>query len=224
MSDRSPVFAIRAWGPLACFTRPELKVERVSYEVMTPSAARAVLEAILWKPAIAWQIHAIEVHAPIEFTQIKRNEVGSKAPRPSEAMIAGREAPRQFFADEDRQQRNTMALRDVDYVIHASFALTAKAGPDDNLAKFVEMFERRLAKGQCFSTPYFGCREFAASFEPAPAGRTPQSISKPLGLMLHDIDYASRKPYFFAASLRNGVLEVPRFSEVVAQATAGVAP
>lgn len=205
----SPTFKVQVFGPYACFTRPELKAERVSYEIITPSAARGVLEAILWKPAIRWRVERIHVLAPIRWETVKRNEVGSKA------SLRGNY--RAYFADEDRQQRNTLLLRDVHYVIEAHFRLTARAGPEDNLAKFVEMFERRLAKGQCFHTPYLGCREFAASVSTAPAEWVvPAAVrgERDLGLMLNDLVFDDEgvkppRPVFFEARLRDGVVEVP---------------
>ena len=151
-------FLLRARGPIACFTRPEMKAERVSYEVMTPSAARGIYESVLWKPAIRWTVHTIAVLAPIDWVSFRRNEVSDRA---SPKIL-------DFYAEERRAQRNTVALRNVDYVIAASFTLTEKAGPGDNLTKFEEMFERRLGRGQTFQQPYLGCREFAAEVEPAP--------------------------------------------------------
>jgi CRISPR-associated protein Cas5 subtype I-C len=130
-NERSPEFRVRVFGPLACFTRPEMKAERVSYEVMTPSAARGVLEAILWKPAIRWVVRAIEVHAPIAFASFKRNEVNTRVRTPSAAHVAGRDAFDPYFADEDRAQRNTLALRDVDYVVRAIFVMTERADRRD---------------------------------------------------------------------------------------------
>ncbi len=215
MGTESGVLRLRAFGPLACFTRPEFKVERMSYEVMTPSAARGLLEAVLWKPAIRWRIHRIHVLCEIQFTSFKRNEVNGGRANPTAAQIAGREAMPAFFADEDRAQRSTLALSNVDYVIEASFAMTPRAGDGDNVAKFTEMFERRLAKGQWFHPPYFGCREFSAAVEPPPSSFETVRCTKPLGLMLHDIEFdASGKgtPHFFPAVLRDGVLDVPPFS------------
>ena len=214
MEEReSRVFRVRARGGIACFTRPEMKVERVSYEVMTPGAARGLLEAVLWKPAIAWRIHAIEVLAPVRWISFRRNEVNSRASLEK----------RMILADEDRAQRNTVALRDVDYVVHASFAMTPRAGEADNVRKFEEMFERRLEKGQHHSAPFLGCREFAAALEPA--NGTPQPIDhvvdRPLGWMFYDFDWSgfdgqgshkeseARTPLFFEARLNNGVLHVP---------------
>src|SRR2546423_1437579 len=156
-------FRVRVRGELACFTRPEFKVERVSYEVMTPSAARGVLEAVHWKPAICWVVAAIHVLAPVRFISFQRNEVASKASlqRGQRAMSG-----EPFLVEEDRQQRNTVALRDVDYVIEAHFATTPRWGPEDTLAKHVDMVTRRLEKGRTFHQPYLGCREFAAEVEP----------------------------------------------------------
>jgi CRISPR-associated protein Cas5d len=197
---------------MACFTRPELKVERVSYEIMTPSAARGVLEAILWKPAIRWRVEKIHVLAPIRFAQIKRNEVNSR--------LSERGDHASYCADEDRAQRNTVYLRDVDYVVEAAFDLTNKAGPEDNLTKFVEMFTRRLEKGQHFHQPYLGCREFAATVESAPAVLPPTDDTlglRPLGLILHDLDFENgNRPRFFEARIVNGVMCVPPFEEVPA--------
>lgn len=209
MGSRSPTFKVRARGPYACFTRPEFKVERVSYEVMTPSAARGLLEAILWKPAIRWRIERIHVLAPIRLMAVKRNEVGSKA-------SPGGDVSR-YFADENRQQRNTLLLRDVDYIIEASFEMTTKAGSDDTMQKFVEMFQRRLAKGQCFHTPYLGCREFAAWVEPAPERwEVPEECrgTRALGMMLQDLEFVADgsgrgQPYFFGATMVDGRVEIP---------------
>ncbi len=208
---RSPTLRLRARGPLACFTRPELKVERVSYPVMTPSAARGLLEAVLWKPAIAWHIERIRVLKEIKFTAFRRNEVNSKASLPKASTIQEGGAAPLYFADDDRAQRNTVALADVDYVIEAHFTMTDKAGPEDNMNKFVEMFERRAEKGQHFHQPYFGCREFVAEVLPADDVPTPFMEPRDLGLMLWDIRFSDEgnTPIFFPARLENGVLEVP---------------
>lgn len=210
MAERSPSFKVRIRGPYACFTRPEMKTERVSYEIITPSAARGILEAILWKPAIRWHIERVHVLAPIRFEAVRRNEVKSKASARGEID--------RYFADEDRTQRNTLLLRDVDYVVEAHFAMTAKAGPDDNMTKFVDMFERRLRKGQHFHCPYLGCREFAAHVEPAPERWDVDSSltdSRDLGMVLFDLDFdhdgSSRAmPRFFRAVLNGGCVEVPK--------------
>ena len=218
-SNQSRQFRVRTRGPLACFTRPEMKVERVSYEVMTPSAARGVLEAVLWKPAIRWCIHEIAVLAPIAWTSFRRNEVSSR-------MSARRG---DYFADEDRAQRHTVALKDVDYVITASFVMTDKAGPEDSVRKFEEMFERRLEKGQHFQQPYLGCREFAADVEPAPEQlhSVHHGIDRPLGLLFYDFERDAEvvRPLFFDARLRNGVIHIPTVEEVRKQsAGAEVSP
>lgn len=207
----SPLLQIQARGPLACFTRPELKVERVSYAVMTPSAARGLLEAVLWKPAIAWQIRRILVYSEIEFTSFRRNEVNSRMVTPARSVCEGGGAVSPYFADEDRAQRNTVALRDVHYGIEAQFSLTPKAGPSDNVSKFVDMFRRRIEKGQHFHQPYFGCREFVAEILPDPEPRQPIPDSRDLGLMLWDIAFDARgnRPIFFPARLEQGVLVVP---------------
>jgi CRISPR-associated protein Cas5d len=204
--------ALRVSGALACFTRPELKVERVSYPVMTPSAARGVLEAVLWKPAIRWRIERIKVLAPIIFTSFRRNEVGSVAAKPSATVIAGGGSIDPFFVEDRRQQRNTVALRDVDYVIEARFDLTDKAGPGDNKSKFVEMFRRRVEGGQHFHHPYLGCREFVGDIRPVDEDTPKPTIdTRDLGLMLWDIDFnpTKNRPIFFAATLDHGVMEVP---------------
>lgn len=212
--QRSPTLALRACGPLAIFTRPELKVERVSYPVMTPSAARGLIEAVLWKPAIAWRILRIKVLNEIQFTAFRRNEVNSKASAPSADLIRNGGSVRNYFADDDRAQRNTVALRNVDYVIEADFSLTDRAGPDDNVTKFVEMFKRRVEKGQRFHQPYFGCRECIADILPADGSEKPIAATRELGIMLWDIDFGkTNRPRFFIARLENGVLEVPEDPE-----------
>lgn len=209
-------FRLRVHGPMACFTRPEFSTERVSYEVMTPSAARGVLEAILWKPAIRWRIHAIHVLNPIQWIQFRRNEVNSRASTREAASAAyGGAVLGDYFADEDRAQRHTVALRSVDYLVEASIEMTARAGPDDNLGKFLGMFERRLNNGQQVYQPYLGCREFAAFVEPAgelhAIGET-----RDLGWMLYDMDYGhDRRPRFFKARLDAGVVRVPAWEEAV---------
>ena len=210
MSQRSLSFRVRVSGPWACFTRPELRAERVSYEVMTPSAARGILDAILWKPAIRWHIDRIHVLAPIRFDAVKRNEVSEKL------KIGG--AIHAFFADVKREQRNTVLLRDVNYVIEAHLRMTSEAGQEDTVRKFEEMFRRRLDKGQSFHQPYLGCREFAACFEPAPDNwEVPEELrgEKDLGMMLLDLKFADRygykpaTPRFFPARLVDGRLDVP---------------
>lgn len=197
-------FRLRVWGRNACFTRPEMKVERVSYDVMTPSAARGVLEAILWKPAIRWIVERIDVLKPIRWESVRRNEVGATMSPRSPCL----------FIEDQRQQRAGLFLRDVDYVIHARFEATDLAGPDDNPTKFQEMFLRRAEKGQCFHRPYLGCREFAADFEPITNGEplpTPIAETQDLGFMLYDLDFsgATPMPLWFRARLENGRVSIP---------------
>jgi CRISPR-associated protein Cas5d len=190
-------------------------VERVSYAVITPSAARGLLEAVLWKPAIQWRIRRIRVLNEIAFTSFRRNEVQSRAKTPSVSTIEQGGVMEHFFADEDRAQRNTVALRDVDYVVTADFRLTPKAGPLDSMLKFVEIFQRRVEKGQHFHQPYFGCREFTADIRPATGEEITIDDSRDLGLMLWDIAFApgNNRPVFFRARLDHGVLEVPEAPE-----------
>lgn len=218
-ATRSPTLSLRARGPLACFTRPELKVERVSYPVMTPSAARGLLEAVFWKPGLRWHVDRIRVLADIELTAFRRNEVNNKAAPPSAAVVKEGGAAPLYFADDDRAQRNTVALRDVDYVIEAHMTLTERAGPDDNMTKFVDMFQRRVRKGQHFHQPYLGCRELPAEILPAEDAPPPVAESRDLGVMLWDVDYSpsGNRPIFFAGRLENGVLEVPADPESTLQ-------
>lgn len=199
-------------GPLACFSRPELKVERMSYPVMTPSAARGLLEAVLWKPAIVWRVERILVLNPIRFLAFRRNEVNSRAVSPSRQVVESGGEVTHYFADKDRAQRNTVALRDVDYVVEAHFEMTERAGEEESVAKFIDMFARRVERGQHFQQPYFGCREFVAYIAPAEGTPAPVQDSRDLGLMLYDIDYGVRPfvPLFFDARLKRGVLEVPQ--------------
>jgi CRISPR-associated protein Cas5d len=211
---KSKPFRFRITGSIACFTRPEMKVERVSYEVITPSAARGAIEAVLWKPAIVYQIHRIWVQAPIRWTSFRRNEVNSVA-----SVLSAKNGG--LVADEDRAQRNTVALRDVDYVVEASFSMTDRAGPGDNLVKFEEMLARRLEKGQCFQTPYLGCREFAGDLQPFDGEPLPidPGVERPLGLMFFDFQYggAKTRPLFFDARLHGGVVVVPPWKTVLAE-------
>jgi CRISPR-associated protein Cas5d len=208
------------WGDRALFTRPEMKVERVSYDVITPSAARGIVEAIHWKPAICWVIDRIRVLKPIRFDNIRRNEVASKASASNarSARKAGTLDNLAIFVDEDRQQRASTILRNVAYVIEAHFVLTDKAGADDTVGKHLDIFNRRARKGQCFQMPCFGVREFPADFrlleEGEEAPRPDESLLKPepvdLGWMLHDIDFDNAMtPHFFRASMKDGVIDVP---------------
>ena len=209
-------YLVRVRGDFACWTRPEFKTERVSYEVITPSAARGILEAILWKPAIRWQIRRILLLAQPKFVQFKRNEVNTRASTRNALAAMRADKPYDYFADEDRAQRNTVALRDVDYAVEAEFAFTARRGPDDNENKFDAMFRRRLEKGQFHMQPYLGCREFPAIVEPYTGDPPPiADETRDLGYMLHDLRFESRgnTPVFFQARLRNGVIEVPEWEE-----------
>lgn len=209
---------LKVWGDLACFTRPEMKGERVSYDVMTPSAARGVLEAIYWKPAIRWVIDRIVVLNPIVFGSIRRNELGSKIPprNVSQAMNGGDVDLHQYIT-EDRQQRATLLLKDVAYVIHAHFVMVPdKAGQDETPEKHYNIILRRMRAGQSFHQPYFGCREFPASYQFLEAENTDptscydQEEARDLGWMLCDIDYANDfTPQFFRATMKRGVVEVP---------------
>ena len=234
---------VKVWGELACFTRPELKVERLSYPLMTPSAARGVLEAIAWKPQMVWHIQRITVLAPMgrspdparppyEMVSVRRNEISGKV---SSSNVRGwmsdpdsfepyyvDSAGRESIDGANRTQRNTLALRDVAYLIQATPILTTRAnqprtkphdkdepdGPDTE-AKYVGMFQRRVRKGQCFHRPYLGCREFTCDFGPADGTEQPVEWNEPLGLMLYDIRFQTdgqHLPGFFQAQVTNGVL------------------
>lgn len=203
-------------GPWACFTRPEMKVERVSYDMMTPSAARACFEAILWKPAIRWHVRRIEVLKPIRWINLRRNEVASVvSTRNVETAMKNGAGDLALYIEDDRQQRAGLFLRDVAYRIHAELEFLRERDPEASATKYHEMFERRAGKGQCVNQPYLGCREFAAAFrlidkfddEPAPIADT-----RDLGFMLHDLDFTKPndpQPRFFRAMLQDGVVEVP---------------
>ncbi len=219
-------FCIEVWGDYACFTRPEMKVERVSYDVITPSAARAVFEAIFWKPAIQWKVKKIEVLNPIRWISVRRNEVGKLMSDKSE----------QIFIEEDRQQRAGLFLRDVAYRLYAEMEFIPLRNrnrhetPDElkdqeeetilrsteNPGKYNAMFERRAKKGQCFNQPYLGCREFSCNFKliENPEKEKKRSIeeTRDLGFMLYDMDFTDEKdpkPMFFRVQLVQGVIEVP---------------
>jgi len=220
-------FCLEVSGAYACFTRPEMKVERVSYDVITPSAARAIFDAILWKPAIRWQVSRIEVLRPIKWTSVRRNEVASKASIRSSGILI----------EDDRQQRGGLLLQDVKYKLHAQFDFipfekrgkvtnpvpeflidaedAADLRKDETPAKYAAMFERRARKGQCFSQPYLGCREFSCAFqlvEPGTSAEPPIAESRDLGWMLYDMDFSTPErpmPMFFRAEMKSGVVEVP---------------
>ena len=220
-------FCLDVRGDFACFTRPEMKVERVSYDVITPSAARAIFEAIFWKPAIRWQVRRIEVLAPIRWTSVRRNEVATVASDRSDGI----------FIEDARQQRAGLFLRDVAYRLHANLVFVPPAlrkspyrtvddvlvepqeraewAKDENPGKYNAMFERRARKGQCFNQPYLGCREFSCAFdliESAESVVPAIDESRDLGFMLYDMDFSEPgdpKPAFFRARMENGVIEVP---------------
>lgn len=207
--------SVEVWGDYACFSRPELKTERVSYDVMTPSAARGLLDAIYWHPGMRWVVDRIHVCAPIRFTNIRRNEVKDivSARNARAAMESGEEIC--LATSESIQQRAAMVLRDVRYVIDAHFEMTARATPTDNPGKFQDIMRRRVEKGQFYHQPCFGVREFPAQFKPCeelPPCPDELKGEKDLGWMLLDLDYSDREnitPRFFRAALRDGVLEVP---------------
>ncbi|MCI1956456.1 MAG: type I-C CRISPR-associated protein Cas5c [Oscillospiraceae bacterium] len=217
---------VEVWGEYALFTRPELKTERLSYEVITPSAARGLIESIYWHPGLRVVIDRIYVlrkfgekltdenktENPIKFTNIRRNEVKSKVQAAKvKGMMEGGPAP-MILTGDDIQQRASTLLRDVHYVLEAHFEMTAKAAPGDSEGKFKDIFRRRLESGKAYSQPYFGCREFPAHFRAWPGGEIPAvSYSKDLGLELYDMDYSNPRdiqPMFFHARLENGVVQV----------------
>ena len=225
MEYKNKEFCIEVWGDYACFTRPELKVERVSYDVMTPSAARNIFQAIFWKPAINWIVKRIEVLRPIKWVSVKRNEVAALASKSGSGV----------FIEDKRQQKSGTFLKDVRYRIYAEldFIPVGKRPPrerksklsdidgerefraDENPAKYNTIFKRRASKGQCFTTPYLGCREFSANFRLVSDGEelpAPISETRGLGIMLFDMDFSDIKkpmPMFFRAKLENGVINVP---------------
>lgn len=239
MAKEEHRFCLEVWGDYACFTRPEMKVERVSYDVITPSASRAIFEAIFWKPAIKWHIREIEVLAPIRNISVRRNEVGS---------TAGIGSKKEIFIEDNRLQRAGLLLRDVRYRIHAwmeyipvnrrkgnyktvpeflwdvdeitdirELIESHEAKRDESPGKYLAIFERRAKKGQCFNQPYLGCREFSANFEfvsdPAKYGEySPIKETRDLGFMLYDLDFANPKgirPAFFRAQLNDGRIIIP---------------
>lgn len=223
-------YCLETWGDYACFTRPEMKVERVSYDVITPSAARAIFEAIFWKPAIRWHVRQIEILAPIRWISVRRNEVGTIMSDRSDGI----------YIEEQRQQRAGLLLRDVRYRLHAELEFihpdrrpkvanptleflqdeweTQELRRDENPGKYNAIFERRARKGQCFTQPYFGCREFSCHFKliddpiAANAARPPIEESRDLGYMLYDIDFSdpnNLRPAFFRAAIDRGSVVVP---------------
>ncbi len=231
--------SLHVWGDYACFTRPELKAERVSYEVMTPSAARGILTAIYWKPQFRWVIDRIHVLKPIRTTQIRRNELGNKISPPSSDVMRGRkEAFLGVLIEDNRQQRSATILRDVSYIIDAHVEVLEEEPGVNSVAKHLEIFKRRAAQGQCFHQPCLGTREFPAMFELvdaatlAPPCELPEvQKNRAFGLMLWDMVYTddpkgnircahtdklqTASPRFFLAEMVNGIINVPTFNNTL---------
>ena len=205
--------ALEVWGDYALFTRPELKVERYSYDVMTPSAARGILEAIFWKPAIKYVIDRIEVLNEIKTVNVRRNEVKSKitASNVKQVMTGAKKEQLYLSTSDDIAQRASVILKDVRYVIYAHFELTDKVGEADNHGKFTDIIRRRVENGQCFYNPYFGAKEFLVNFRHYENKRESFYLEteKDLGMMLYDLDYGEEiKPYYFRAMMKNGIIDV----------------
>lgn len=213
---------VRVWGDYALFSRPEMKVERCSYDVMTPSAARGILEAVYWHPGMKWVIDRIYVVKPIQFTSIRRNEVKSKISANNVlSAYNGALKPLYISSKAEIVQRASLLLCDVEYVIEAHFEMTEQANETDNPGKFKDIIMRRLRRGECYHTPYFGCREFSVNFclceEDAIVTAYDGVEEKDLGYMLFDMDYSDRaniQPMFFRAVMKNGVLDL-RDCEVI---------
>lgn len=204
---------IECWGKYACFTRPEMKVERVSYDVMTPSAARGLVESIFWHPGLRYVIDEIDVMSPIRFTNVRRNEVKSKLSANIAASRAKSGQAMYLLTREDIQQRAAEILKDVRYCITVHFNMTDRANASDNPGKFREMLCRRARKGQCYHQPYLGCREFPAGFRLVEEDEAvvPYPVTRDLGYMLYDMDYSRPDeitPQFFRARLVDGVLDL----------------
>ena len=218
---RGDTLRLHVWGPYGLFTRPEMKTERVSYDVLTPSAARGILEAIHWRPAIRWVVDRIHVLRPIRFQTLRRNEVGNVLPVGSAhaAMRKDETDGLHMLIEDLRQQRSSILLRDVGYVIDAHVELTGKA-PEDTVSKHEHMFRRRAERGQYYHHPYLGTREFAADFKlpdvTVPSNLPDNQRDRDLGWMLHDLDYSGNPPTprFFRARMRDGVVEVPPLDSV----------
>lgn len=224
-----PPLEVKVWGDLACYTRPEHKVERVSYEVMTPSAARGVLEAIFWKPEMHWEVREIRVLNPIKYSSYMRNEVKGEiggAIMNERTMKRWEREGGNYYINDDRTQRHTLALRDVAYVIVAD--VVVEPGVSEDAAKYRDQFRDRVAKGQCFRRPYLGLREFAAFFDKAGPQDRPIPLDKVLGTMLFDLLYEPGKsgqgnPCWFEATLAQGVLVVPPWLYQATQRSGGKA-
>jgi CRISPR-associated protein Cas5d len=209
-------FCLEVSGDFACFTRPEMKVERVSYDFITPSAARAVFESILWKPEIRWHVRRIDVLKPLRWASVRRNEVASVVSTRNavSAMNAGT-GQLGLYVEDDRQQRAGLFLREVAYRLYADLEFISERASNDNFLKYTETFERRASKGQCVNQPYLGCREFAARFRlvenPESEPPADPSLDGDLGWMLYDLDFSAPtdpKPQFFRAKLNRGVLDL----------------
>lgn len=212
---------VRVWGDLALFSRPEMKVERCSYDMITPSAARGILEAIYWHPGMRWIVDKIYVRKPIRFTSVRRNEVKSKVSGNNVLNVMnGGNKPLYISSKEDIVQRASILLQDVEYIIEAHFEMTSRANASDNPGKFKDIIVRRLKRGECYHMPYFGCREFPANFhlyEDETVDTVYNGEERELGYMLYDFDYSNSEeiqPMFFRAVLKDGVLDV-RDCEVV---------
>lgn len=209
-------FSVEAWGDKALFTRPELSVERMTYDVITPSAARGLIESVYWHPGVRYVIDRIHVINPIQFSSVRRNEVKVKVSLPSvgSAIANSREVPC-ISSQANRDQRASLILTNVRYVIDAHFVVTDQAAEDDTPGKFLSILTRRLRKGQCYSQPYFGCREFAANVRLVEGDRPLSAYAddgdRDLGLMLYDMDYANPEditPMFYRAIMKNGTIHV----------------
>ena len=208
---------LHVWGEYACFTRPEMKVERLSYDVMTPSAARGIVEAIYWKPQIRWTIDRIHVLKPIRLETFRRNEIGSKLSEGTvrKAMKSGKPSDARVYIEDNRQQRAATILRDVGYGIEARFEIVQGSGDEGQEAKHLSASRRRAQKGQCFHRPYLGNREFPAHFELVEGGfpdseLEPGDRDRDLGWMLYDIDFQNgMNPTFFQARMVDGTVEIP---------------
>lgn len=204
---------MEVWGEYAAFNRPELSVERVSYDVPTPSAARGMIEAVYWHEGLRWTIDRIYVLNPIRYTNIRRNELKSKlSSRSAHSIMTGSSKPLYVVRSQDIQQRAALMLQNVHYVIEAHFDMTDKANPGDNPGKFQDIIKRRLKRGQCYSQPYLGCRECTANFQLWEGGSIPTiAETRDLGYMLYDMDYsdpANIQPMFFRAQMINGVIDL----------------
>lgn len=207
---------VEVWGDYACFTRPEMKTERVSYDVMTPSAARGILESIYWHPGMKWHIDRIYICSPIRFTNVRRNEIKDTiSARKVKSIMEKGQGDLYLATSESIQQRAAMVLKDVHYIIDAHFDMTDKAEHSDNPGKFQDIIKRRLDRGQFYSMPYFGTREFPAHFrkcETIPECPEELKGTHDLGWMLLDMDYSNKEniiPRFFRAEIINGIMKIP---------------